>query len=325
MGTPFLPTSDPAPRSPQALAMFRSVLGAISSEMAIDLGTATTRIAVAGRGLVCSEASAVAIHEDRGSRRILAVGEAALEMLGRTPPEIRVVRPIIDGMLSDFEIAEEMLRHLMMQVHGRSLWVGPRVTVCIPYNTIDMEKRAIRKLMEAAGAREVGVISLGGVVYSRTVKVGGEHMDRAIIHHIRTEHGLLIGPRTAEQLKCELGSALPVRRPALHEVKGRDLKTGYPRALEITAQEVHEALRSPVQLIIDAVRASLEHTPPELAADVAQTGIVMTGGGAMLSRLDRALSEATGLPVIVPEDPDIVLVKGALRCDEPRTGQAVAG
>ena len=341
--------------------MFRSVLGAISSEMAIDLGTSTTRIAVAGRGLVCSEASAVAIHEDRGSRRILAVGDEALEMLGRTPPEIRIIRPIIDGVLSDFEIAEAMLRHLMLQVQGRTLWIGPRVTVCIPYGTTDMERRAIRELAEASGAREVrmveqplaaavgaelpigeaqghmvvdvgagtseiGVISLGGVVYSRTIKVGGEQMDRAIIHHIRNEHGLLIGPRTAEQLKCELGSAMPVRRPRLSEVKGRDLKTGYPRALEITAQEVYEALKSPVQLIIDAVRASLEHTPPELAADVAQTGIVMTGGGSQLSRLDRALSEITGLPVIVPEDPDIVLVKGALLCDEPHLGgQAVAG
>jgi rod shape-determining protein MreB len=338
--------------------MFRSVLGAISSEMAIDLGTATTRIAVAGRGLVCSEASAVAIHEVRGSRRILAVGESALEMLGRTPPEIRVIRPIIDGMLSDFEIAEAMLRHLMMQVQGRSLWVGPRVTVCIPYNTIDMEKRAIRKLLEAAGAREVrmveqpiavavgaelpiaeaqghmvvdvgagtsevAVISLGGVVYSRTIKVGGEQMDRAIIHHIRTEHGLLIGPRTAEQLKCDLGSAMPVRRPAVSEVKGRDLKSGYPRALEISAQEVYEALRHPVRMVIDAVRGSLEHTPPELAADVAQTGIVLTGGGAQLGRLDRAMSEVTGLPVVVPEDPDIVLVEGALLCDEPPSNLAV--
>ena len=340
--------------------MFRSVLGSLSSEMAIDLGTATTRIAVAGRGLVCAEASAVAIHEQRGSRRILAVGEAALEMLGRTPPEIRIVRPIIDGVLSDFEIAEAMLRHLMLQVQGRTLWVGPRVTVCVPYGTTNMEKRAIRELAEASGARavrmveqplaaavgaelpigeaqghmvvdvgagtsEIGVISLGGVVYSRSLKVGGEQMDRAVIHHIRTEHGLLIGPRTAEQLKCTLGSAMPARRPGVFEVKGRDLKTGYPRALEITAQEVFEALRHPVQLIVEAVRATLKSTPPELAADVTQTGIVMTGGGAQLARLDRAISESTGLPVIVPEDPDIVLVQGALLCDEPHSSQAVAG
>lgn len=340
--------------------MLRSVLGAISSDMAIDLGTSTTRVTVAGRGLSCCAASAVAIHEERdGHRRILAVGEPALEMLGRAPPDIHVVQPIIDGVISDFEIAEAMLRHFMVQVQGRLLWVGPRVTVCVPYGTTDMEKRAIRELAEASGAREVrtveqpiaaalgaelpihearghmvvdvgagtteiAVTSLGGVVYSRNLKVGGGHMDRAIVHHIRKEHRLLIGPRSAEEIKCNLGSALPPRKKKSRRavVRGRDLVSGYPRALEMTDTEIHAALRHPVKMIIDAVRASLEHTPPELAADVAKTGIVMTGGGALLGRLDRALSEATSLPVIVPEDPDLCVVRGALEASSRQSEQA---
>lgn len=318
--------------------------------MAIDLGTSNTRISISGRGLSCCAASAVAIHEERdGHRRILAVGEPALEMLGRSPPDIHVVHPIIDGVISDFEIAEAMLRHFMVQVQGRLLWVGPRVTICVPYGTTDMERRAIRELAEASGAREVrtveqpiaaalgaelpiqdarghmvvdvgagtteiAVTSLGGIVYSRNLKVGGGHMDRAIVHHIRKEHRLLIGPRTAEEVKCSLGSAMAPRkgRSRTAVIRGRDLESGYPRALEVSNDEIHVALQHPVKMIIDAVRASLEHTPPELAADVAQTGIVLTGGGALLGRLDRALREATGLPVIVPEDPDLCVVRGAL-------------
>ena len=333
--------------------MFRSMLGALSGEMAVDLGTSTTRVTISGRGLAYCEASAVAIHESRGIRRILAVGETALEMLGRTPPDIHIVHPIVDGVISDFEIAEAMLRHCMVRVQGRTLWVGPQVTMCVPYGTTDMEKRAIRELAEAAGARSVrmveqplaaalgaelpiqaarghmivdvgagttaiAVTSLGGVVYSRDLKVGGGHMDRAIVHHIRKTHQLLIGPRTAEEVKCALGSALPPssKRPRQAVVKGRDLKTGFPRALELSEAEIYAALAHPVRRIIDAVRSSLEHTPPELAADVAQTGIVMTGGGALLPRLERALSEATGLPVIVPEDPDLSVVRGALLAEE---------
>ncbi|MEL6344417.1 MAG: rod shape-determining protein [Myxococcota bacterium] len=343
--------------------MFQAVFGAFSNEMAIDLGTATTRIAVAGRDVSCCEASAVAIYQDRhGSRRILAVGDDALEMLGRCPPDIQIVHPIVDGVISDFEIAEAMLRQFMTRVQGRTLWVGPQVTVCVPYGTTDMERRAIRELAESSGARsvemveqplaaasgaelpiddacghmvvdigagstEIAVTSLGGVVYSRALKIGGGHMDRAIIHHIRQSHRVLIGPRTAEELKVTLGAALPSRKQKRGRmtVKGRSLETGYPVSLDLTDEQVHAALARPVKMIIDAVRASLEHTPPDLAADISQTGIVLAGGGAQLSRFDRALSASTGLPVIVPEDPELVVVRGALQATRLTEASAIAG
>jgi len=315
--------------------------------MALDLGTSTTRIAISGRGVVCSQASAVSIHEDKlGNRKMLAVGDEALAMLGRTPPEVRVIRPIQDGTIADFEVAEAMLRHLMIQVQGRSLWVGPRVTVTIPYGVVDVERRAIRELVEASGARsvrlvsqsmaaaigselpvneacghmvvdvgagktEVAVISLGGVVYSRALRVGGHHMNQSIIHHFRHNRGILIGPHTAEEVKLTLGAAMPGGSAEWMIIKGRDLTTGFPRALETSKDEIRQALQSSVKLIVGAVVSSLEHTSPELAADVARTGIVMTGAGAQLRYLDRAISDATSLPVVLPERPGDVGVIGA--------------
>lgn len=327
--------------------MKNAVMGAMSPDMAIDLGTAYTFIHVRGRGVVCREPSAIAIHEDRrGNRRVLAVGQAAAAMLGRTPADISVLRPLKDGAITDFEVTEALLRHLMLQVQGRRLWVGPRVAVCIPFGTTDVERRAVRESAEASGAREVhlveqplaaavgaglpvqeaqgsmvvdvgagttdiAVLSLGGIVYSRSLKVGGEALDQAIVQYLRDEHQLLIGPVTAERVKIELGGAVVDDPDRTVAVKGRDLRRGLPRALEVTAAEIGRALAEPVQLIVEAVHSSLEHTPPDLAADVAETGIVLTGGGSQLRGLDRLLSDATNLPVVVSEEPEAAVVVGA--------------
>lgn len=329
--------------------MFNSVLGAITSDLAVDLGTSTTRIAVAGRGVVSAEPSVVAIVEDRqGRRRILAVGAAAARMEGRAPRDVRVVRPIHDGSIADFEVVEAMLRHLVVIVQGRRLWVGPRVTIAVPYGITDMERRAMRESAEASGAREVilvdqplaaavgvglpihearghmivdvgagstsvSVISLGGVVYSRSVKVGGDHMDLAIIHHVHEQHGIVIGRAMAEEARRAIGSAMPGAPRAQFLVRGRQADSGYPRAVEIDSDEVRAALQEPVGLIAESILASLERTPPDLAADVSETGIVLTGGVAQMNGLDRVVSHSAGLPVIVAEEPTLSVVLGASR------------
>lgn len=342
--------------------MKNAVMGAMSPDMAIDLGTASTFIHVRGRGVVCREPSAIAIHEDkRGNRRVLAVGHQARAMLGRTPADIQVLRPLKDGAIADFEVTEALLRHLMLQVQGRRLWVGPRVAVCIPFGTTEVERRAVRESAEASGAREVhlveqplaaavgaglpvreaqgsmvvdigagtteiAVLSLGGIVYSRVLKVGGEALDQAIVLYTRERHGLLIGPQTAESVKLKLGAAIVDDPDRRHPVKGRDLARGLPRAAEMSAAEIGEALQEPVQLIVEAVLSSLEHTPPDLAADIAETGIVLTGGGAQLRGLDRLLSDSTNLPVVVSEEPEATVVTGAgqILMDEELLRAAVA-
>jgi rod shape-determining protein MreB len=330
--------------------MLNSVLGLFSQDMAIDLGTANTLVYVKGRGIVCNEASVVAMHHDRkGNRNVVAVGNAARAMLGRTPHDFHAVRPLKDGVIADFDTTEAMLRYFIERVNGRKKFVAPRMVVCIPYGTTEVEKRAVRESAESAGARqvhlieeplaaaigadlpiteptgnmivdigggttEVAVISLGGIVYSRSIKVGGDHMDDAIIEHMRREHDLLIGPRTAEAVKIELGNAggssSEVREM---EVRGRDLVRGYPKRLLVQSDEIKAALETPVQLIIDAVKASLERTPPELLADIYERGIIMTGGGALLRQIDYVISQATGLPVIVDEEPMSAVVKGSGR------------
>ena len=330
--------------------MLNSVLGLFSQDMAIDLGTANTLVYVKGRGIVCNEASVVAMHHDRkGNRNVVAVGNAARAMLGRTPHDFHAVRPLKDGVIADFDTTEAMLRYFIERVNGRKKFVAPRMVVCIPYGTTEVEKRAVRESAESAGARqvhlieeplaaaigadlpiteptgnmivdigggttEVAVISLGGIVYSRSITVGGDHMDDAIIEHMRREHDLLIGPRTAEAVKIELGNAggssSEVREM---EVRGRDLVRGYPKRLLVQSDEVKAALETPVQLIIDAVKASLERTPPELLADIYERGIIMTGGGALLRQIDYVISQATGLPVIVDEEPMSAVVKGSGR------------
>ena len=328
--------------------MLHSVLGLFSQDMAIDLGTANTLVWVKGKGVMCNEPSVAAIHHDRkGNRNIVAVGHAAKAMLGRTPNDIQAVRPLKDGVIADFEITERMIRYFIERVNGRRAFVAPRMVVCIPHGTTEVEKRAVRESAESAGARkvylveeplaaaigaelpiteptgsmivdigggttEVAVISMSGIVYSRSIKVGGDHMDEAIVQHLRREHNLLVGPRMAEEIKIELGNAAGDERD-LREgvVKGRDLLKGFPRAATVHCGEIRAALEEPVQLIVDAVRASLERTPPELLGDIYERGIVMTGGGSQLRRLDYVISQATGLPVIVDDEPMSAVVKGA--------------
>ncbi len=341
--------------------MLQSVLGALSGDMALDLGTSTTRILVDGRDDVFSEPSVVAIHEPaHGDRHILAVGRSAREMIGRTPGDIRVVRPLRDGEIADYEVAEAMLRQLMVRVQGRRLWVGPRVAVCLPYGTTEVEKRAAREAVEAAGVRqvhlverplaaalgvqlpieearghmivdvgggttEVSVLSLGGVVYSRVLRVGGEQVDAAIVHHLETQHRLLIGPRTAERVKLQMGRALPGGPDLELEVKGRDLDSGFPASRRLVAAEVQEAVAEPVRLIIEAVISSLEHTPPDVASDIADLGIVLLGDGGKLRDLDRAIGDATGLPVIAPEGGGDAAVRGAIDAMHLPVALAAAG
>ncbi len=328
--------------------MINTVLGALSAGVAIDVGTASTRVHVAGRGVVIDTPTVVAIHEDRtGRRRVLATGREAVRMMGRAPSDVRVVRPVRDGVVVDFEVLEAFLRLLMVHVHGRRLWVGPQVAVAVPHLLSDMEVRVIRETFEAAGAREVvvverpiagalgvglpiddpcghmvidvgagsatvSVLSLGEVVDSRTLPVGGEHMDSAIVSRLQELHGLLVSSEAAEEVRLAVGSAIP------HEggeawVRGRHLPTGWPRALCVETADVYAAIQDTVRQLGDAALEALERVAPDLAADVAETGIVLTGGVANLPGLDVALGELTGLPVVVPEAPAHAVVLGCAR------------
>jgi rod shape-determining protein MreB len=333
--------------------MFSRLLGAMSADMAIDLGTANTLVYVKGRGIVLAEPSVVAIADVRGKKQVLAVGEEAKQMLGRTPGNISAIRPMRDGVIADFEVAEEMIKHFIRKVHNRRSFASPIIIVCVPSGSTAVERRAIQESAESAGARrvllieepmaaaigaglpvtepsgsmivdigggttEVAVISLGGIVYSRSVRVGGDRMDEAIISYIRRNHNLLIGESSAERIKIGLGAARPAENgedgPWL-EVKGRDLINGVPREVLVSQAQISESLAEPVFQIVEAVKMALENTPPELAADICDKGIVLTGGGALLNRLDQVLREATGLPVVVAED--------ALSCVVLGTGRAL--
>jgi rod shape-determining protein MreB len=332
--------------------MFSSILGLFSHDMAIDLGTANTLVYVKGRGVVCNEPSVVAIHHDkRGNKRVVAVGTEAKAMLGRCPMDIQAVRPLKDGVIADFEVTEAMLRYFIEKVNVRRNFVAPRMIVCIPYGTTEVEKRAVRESAESAGAREVhlieepiaaaigadlpiteptgnmvvdigggttevAVISMAGIVYSRSIKVGGDHMDEAIIQHVRRRHDLLIGPRMAEEVKVQLGNAWADNQSWEMQVKGRDLIRGYPRIVTVQSDEIRDALEEPINLILEAVASSLEHTPPELLSDIVERGIIMTGGGSLLRGLDHLISEHTGLPVLVADDPLSAVVKGSGRALE---------
>ena len=325
------------------------IAGAFSHDLAIDLGTANTLVYVRGKGLVCSEPSVVAVAKDPSGRgeKVIAVGHDAKEMLGRTPNGIRAIRPIKDGVIADFEITEAMLRYFIARAtNGRSLR-RPRIIICVPFGITEVEKRAVRESAESAGAREVylieepmaaaigagmpitepggnmvvdigggttevAVISLSGIVYSRSVRIAGDEMDEAIVQYIRKNYNLLVGERRAEEIKIRLGSAYPMggeRRTM--EVKGRDLIDGIPKTIVIGDDEIREALREPIMTIVDAVRTALERTPPELAADIVDKGIVLTGGGALLKNLDVLLREETGLPVMVCDDPISAVVLGS--------------
>jgi len=331
--------------------MFSRLLGIMSADMAIDLGTANTLVYVKGRGIVLAEPSVVAIADVRGKKHVLAVGEEAKQMLGRTPGNIQAIRPLRDGVIADFEVAEEMIKHFIRKVHNRRGFASPLIIICVPSGSTAVERRAIQESAESAGARkvllieepmaaaigaglpvtepsgsmivdigggttEVAVISLGGIVYARSVRVGGDKMDEAIISYIRRTHNLLIGESSAERIKMEIGAAsIGPDDDVYRELKGRDLMNGVPREVIVSRNQIAESLAEPVGQIVEAVKVALENTPPELAADIVDRGIVLSGGGALLHRLDQVLRDATGLPVVVAED--------ALQCVALGTGRAL--
>lgn len=326
--------------------LFDYIYGMFSNDLAIDLGTANTLIYARGKGIVSCEPSVVAVKKDpRGVRRVLAVGREAKEMLGRTPGTIVAIRPMKDGVIADFDVTEAMIRYFITRAHQRSTLVKPRVIIGVPFGITEVEKRAVRESAQLAGAREVylieepiaaaigaglpitepsgnmivdigggttevAVISLSGIVYSRSVRVGGDKMDEAIVQHMKRRYNLLIGEPTAEKIKCHIGNAFNTGETLTMEVKGRDLVAGLPKTLTITSDEVREALTEPVNAIVEAVRTALERTPPELSADIVDKGIVLAGGGALLKGLDVLLREETGLPVMTCDDPLSAVVLG---------------
>jgi len=323
------------------------IFGLFSNDLAIDLGTANTLVYMKGKGIVLSEPSVVAVRKDgRGANKVLAVGQEAKMMLGRTPGDITAIRPMKDGVIADFEITEAMLRHFIRIVHHRRSLIRPRIVICVPSGITQVEKRAVRESAESAGAREVflieepmaaaigaglpiteptanmvvdigggttevAVISLSGIVYSKSVRVGGDKMDEAILQHIKRKYNLLIGIRTAEIIKTTIGNAFPSDQIDTIEVRGRDLVTGIPKILTIDSDEIRKAISEQVETIIETVRIALEQTPPELAADIVDKGIVLTGGGALLKNLDLLLREETKLPITITEDPLSTVVLGS--------------
>ncbi len=334
--------------------LFDAILGMFSNDLAIDLGTANTLVYLKGKGVVVSEPSVVAVQKDAmGQRKVLAVGTDAKNMLGRTPGSIVAIRPMKDGVIADFDITEEMLRYFIRKIHNRKALVRPRIVICVPSGITQVEKRAVKESAESAGAREVylieepmaaaigaglpiteasgnmivdvgggttevAIISLAGIVYAKSVRVGGDKMDEAIAQHLKRKYNLLIGERTSEAIKIQLGSAFPETASSpkegwaeTMEVKGRDLVSGIPKTLEIGADEIRDALSEPINAIVEAVRIALERTPPELAADIVDKGIVLAGGGALLRNLDQLLREETGLPVVIAEDPLSCVVLGS--------------
>jgi rod shape-determining protein MreB len=324
------------------------ILGWFSNDLAIDLGTANTLVYVKGKGIVLSEPSVVAVRKNaRDRNRVLAVGRDAKMMLGRTPGNIVAIRPMKDGVIADFEITEAMLRHFIRKVHNRRSLIRPRIIVCVPSGITPVEKRAVRESAESAGAREVylieepmaaaigaglpitepicnmvvdigggttevAVISLAGIVYSRSVRVGGDKMDEGILQYVKRNYNLLIGERTAEIVKTTIGNAFPGEMENM-DVKGRDLVTGIPKIININSDEVRQAIQEQIDTIVATVKTALEQTPPELAADIVDRGIYLTGGGALLKNLDSLLHQETGLPIKITEDPLATVVLGSGR------------
>ena len=329
--------------------LFDYILGVISNDLAIDLGTANTLVYVKGKGIVLNEPSVVAVHRDsRGIKKILAVGTDAKMMLGKTPGNIMAIRPMKDGVIADFEITEAMLRHFILRVHNRRTFVRPRIIISIPSGITPVERRAVKETAESAGAREVylieepmaaaigaglpitepvssmvvdigggttevAVISMAGIVYSKSVRVAGDKIDDAIIQYMKRKHSLLIGERSGEMIKTTIGCAYPENELRTVDVKGRDIISGIPKIIEINSEEVTEAMSEPISVIIDAVRDALENAPPELAADIVDRGIVLAGGGALLRNLDMLLREETGLPITIADDPLSAVARGAGR------------
>ena len=326
--------------------MFGRLFGFVSNDIGIDLGTANTLVYVKDHGIVLREPSVVAVKEV--SNEVVAVGDDAKRMLGRTPGGIRAIRPLKDGVIADFRVTEAMLRHFIRKVHNRRAMVRPRVVIAVPSGITEVEKRAVKESAEQAGAREVhlmeepmaaaigvglpvqeaagnmivdigggttevAIISLSGIVYARSVRVAGDELDEAIINYMKRAYNLMIGERTAEEIKLRIGSAFPLGKETTMEVKGRDMVAGLPKTITITSQEVREAMLEPLNTIIDAVRTTLERCPPELSADLVDRGIMLAGGGALLRGLDKLLQEETALPVHVAEDPLSAVAEGTGR------------
>lgn len=331
--------------------LLNSIYAWFSNDLGIDLGTANTLVYVKGKGIVLSEPSVVAVRDDSGAgTRVLAVGTEAKNMLGRTPGNIRAIRPMKDGVIADFEVTEAMLRYFIKKVHSHRKLVKPRIIVCVPSGVTQVERRAVKESAESAGARdvylieepmaaaigaglpiteptanmivdigggtsEVAVISLAGIVFAKSVKVGGDKMDNAILQHIRRKYSLLIGERTAEMIKIKIGNALQSEESgetiSSIEVKGRDLISGIPKVLTISSDEISEAIKEEVDMIVEGVKIALEQTPPELAADIVDNGIMLTGGGALLKNLDKLIHRETNLPVYVTNDPLSTVAIGA--------------
>jgi rod shape-determining protein MreB len=332
--------------------MFNNLIGLWSSDMAIDLGTANTLVYVKNRGIVLNEPSVVAVLHNMGKSKVIAVGMEAKQMLGKTPGHIQAIRPMKDGVIADFVITEEMIKYFIRKVHNRRTFANPRVIICVPTGSTPVERRAIHDSALAAGARkvslieepmaaaigaglpvnepqgsmvvdigggttEIAVISLGGIVYSRSVRIGGDTMDTALIQFMRKRYNLLIGESSAETIKKEVGIAIApkIGDGKTIDIKGRDLASGVPKEIELTQTQVAEALSEPIQHIVDSVKAALEETPPELSADLVDMGIVLTGGGALLEKMDEAIRDATGLPVTIADE--------ALNCVALGSGKAL--
>jgi rod shape-determining protein MreB and related proteins len=326
---------------------FDSLSGIFSNDMAIDLGTANTLVYVRGKGIILSEPSVVAVKMDlRRGPRIVAVGTDAKKMLGRTPENIKAIRPMKDGVIADFEVTEAMLKHFIFKIHRRRFLVKPRIVVCIPSGITQVEMRAVQEAAESAGAREVylieeplaaaiganlpiteptssmivdigggttevAVISMSDIVYSKSLRVAGDKIDNAVIRYVKQKYSLLIGERTAEMIKMMIGSACHEKEEAMIEVKGRDLIAGIPKIIALRSGEVTEAISGPVRAILETIKTALEQTPPELAADIVDNGIVLTGGGSLLKNLDEVIRRETSLPVVVAEDPLSTVVLGS--------------
>ncbi len=324
---------------------FNNILGWFSNDLAIDLGTANTLVYIKGKGIVCDEPSVVVIRKD--DKKPVAVGTDAKKMLGKTPSNIMAIRPMKDGVIADFDATGEMLKYFIAKVHNRRSFVSPRVIIGVPSGITQVEQRAVKDAAQASGAREVylieepmaaavgvglpvgepsgnmivdigggttdiAVISLDGIVYSKAVRVGGDKMDESIMAYTKRRYNLMIGDRTAEQIKIDIGSAFPANEdpPREMEIKGRDLISGIPKTITINEDEIREALSEPVNIILDTIKVTLENTPPELAADIVDRGIVLAGGGALLRGLASLIKEETGLPVIVADDPLTAVVRG---------------
>jgi rod shape-determining protein MreB len=326
---------------------FDYVLGKFSNDLAIDLGTANTIVYVKDKGIVLNEPSVVAVHQDaRGMKKVLAVGNEAKNMLGRTPGNIVAIRPMRDGVIADFDITEAMLKHFILSVHNRKSLVRPRIIISVPSGITQVERRAVRETVESAGAREiylieepmaaaigaglpvseptssmvvdigggtteVAVISLAGIVYSKSVRVAGDKIDEAIVQYMKRKHNLLIGERTAEIIKMEIGCAYPFDEIKVGSIKGRDLISGIPKITETNSEEIREAINEQITFIVDAIKDTLENSPPELAGDIVDRGIVLTGGGALLANIDILIREETGLPITITDDPLSAVARGA--------------